>query len=851
MKDVSRAANAELQLANLIDSNCEACELSPFCESSHASQVVAGMGNVVDPKFILVGGSPARVEDRTGSPLAGPSGEFMDELLEAGGYDRSDVYITNTVKCWPPVTRRRDGYGGWKNQQVRPNKAQTRTCTELYLSKELEALPGVPIIPLGEVPLKHLAPGVKVSESHGQVIEIDGRKIIPMFHPSAGLQDPTKKNTMLSDWASLPAKLGQEAEPFETRGITDWDEIPDLGRSTCVAFDFETTDLRPAYAEIVGTAISTDGRSGFYYTGSDPLGFLSRVREDAKLVAHNAVYEYGITEAVLRRMDARPTESERKATLSLLSRRLEDTMIMARLLSKEFIGLKPLALSELGIKMTEFTDVVGKDGIEMADAEELARYAATDAVATWRLFSVLSPKLDDKERDVYALEKELIPAVAHIIGQGFRIDQAKLDEISAANEISVVELGQRLRKTIMSEFDHEIIMVGKKGNIPRSQWFHKGQLVGPPKSVSNPKSHEWVVNIGAPKDMQMYFNVDSADEAHLLELDHPLAYDVLEYKRGTKFKGSYVEPIQRSGDRLYGSFNSVGTDTGRFSASGYKLLDKTTVGINLQTAPASIKPVLIPDSPDYVLIDLDYSQIELRVLAHVAREDGMMKAYIEDRDLHREMMERAGISDRRIAKVMNFSLAYNPEDYTAAFVLIRAGRANPGDPIEISLEDAREYVALYREAWPMISDYYNDVRYALETREWVQTLLGRKYRATFVPGTEKIAQKKNWAILRKGVNHPIQGGAADIMKLAILDLWKTRPEYVTFKNTVHDSLVVQTHRDKVEETLLWAMPRMEQAYTLDVPIRVDATLKDEWESKQGVRPAGEYSYLNGELLYKD
>lgn len=789
--------------------------MSPFCETSHATRVVPPTTGT-DPKFIVIAQSPGRNENYG---RKSKTQELLGDLLTHAGLTWDDIYLTYVTKCWPPTVERKDGWGGIKEEQKRPTKKQITTCTDLYLYREIESLPGVPIITLGDVALKTLLPDAKLSETHGQVLKWNDRQVISQYHPTLAWQSPKMDAVVKLDWETLEEKLEQTRNPWKWKAIHDWTAIEsELRGASLVAFDYETTDLRPRFADVVGTGICVDGVTGYYYTGDDPLGFFDLIPPQASLTAHNLVYEYGITAATCER-EGRPNSLEERANL-------QDTMIMARLLCKEFIGLKPLALSELGMKMQEFKQVVAGD-IRDADPNELARYGAMDVISGYRLYNLFSTQLDEKEKAVYDLEIGLIPLVASIVSEGFKVDGPALERLAVDNERKLSELLTEIRDSAMERMQM-VEVPAPSARYPdrvRPQWFMEGRLVGPPGSASHPAALKWEFNPSAPLAVQAFFGINSADEDHLLELSDPLAGKIAEYKHAIKFVGSYLDPIRRSGDRLYGSFNSVGTDTGRFSASGYKLLGGTTVGINLQTAPAAIKPLLLPDNDELVIVDADYSQIELRVLAHMADEEAMKAAYIEGRDLHNEMMERAGISDRRVAKVMNFSLGYNPDDRSAAYVLIRAGRKNPGDPIEISEYEAKNYVALYREAWPQLHPFYVKISHDIERDHYVETLLGRKWYGEFIDNRRKIAQKENWATLRKAINHPIQGTAADIIKSAMLRLWRTRPHWVKFKNTVHDSLVFQVPRGKVDALQEWAVPIMCGTIQLSVPIVVDFEVK--------------------------
>jgi DNA polymerase-1 len=223
---------------------------------------------------------------------------------------------------------------------------------------------------------------------------------------------------------------------------------------------------------------------------------------------------------------------------------------------------------------------------------------------------------------------------------------------------------------------------------------------------------------------------------------------------------------------------------------------------------------------------VDYSQVELRVLAHIAGDANLQKAYQQGRDVHDEMMRLSGLSDRRLAKILNFGCTYEPDDSSAAFVVKRTARSQG---VVLDDDEARELVYGYRKAWPMVPEYYKTIDHQIRSRGYVETLFGRKLRLQYLKGNSYEIKKINRATLREGVNMPIQGTAADIIKMAWAKLWP----YAGFavRNMVHDSLILECPKGNELNTYLRTKKIMESAAELNVPLIVDGTYGPNWRDQ--------------------
>lgn len=723
-----------------------------------------------------------------------------------------------------------------------------------------------------------------------------------------------------------------------------------------VAIDFETTDLRPRFAALVGIAVATSGEHGVYVSGElgiDLPAALSAVLaacEGKQLVAYNAPYELSVaantlgayivsltgdgtlsrsripelcwlsTEGVEEPGDVQSTggatsldaflsgalqggersyrERLERAILRSLTG-IRDPMIVARLLGYEnMLGLKAQALEQFGVQMTEITDLIGTGASQISmdkvDPHDAAPYACDDVIYTWRLeVEGFDRMLHDSVRQVYEyIEVPLLPVSAAMGLSGMALDG---EAIAFAKE-RVTKKIEKLDAQIQAAFQQAIKdgtvrleledmttpTMAKKGKKRERVVYigRTGERIGPPMSTSFPRSADWVYNPSSPTQAPAFLGLKDA-QAGTYELSgDPLAMLHRDYDHYKKLLSSYINPVERmflDGGRAFFSLNQAGTGTGRYSASGWKL-GKLPWGINAQTKP---KPKASEDAddpntesklvarqfkadPGTAFVEIDYSQIELRVEAHIAPEYNMQAAYNADppKDLHNAMMEASGLKDRRLAKVANFGCSYEDNDWVAAGVVKR--NAAKSD-ILISNDEAMETVEAFRKAWPGLRAYYDRIHNRIKNYGWVETLFGRRLYRRYIPypyrkpefardpgpkkdweGKEalwaeqqaKYERWKKWkdvdavnaARRREAINMPVQGTAADILKIALALLWASLPDWAEIVLTVHDSILFRCPVDKVKELVEWAVPIMESKAIIDmsVPLKVEAEAGPNW-----------------------
>lgn len=554
---------------------------------------------------------------------------------------------------------------------------------------------------------------------------------------------------------------------------------------------------------------------------------------------------------------------------------------MARLAGYDHeIGLKAQAKVQFGKEMTEIEHLIGKgvNQITMAevDPHDAAPYACDDVVWTLavgdRLWKLLPPSV----RQVYEyIELPLLPVSASMGLSGMDLDGEAISTAKSAVSKRIEEL----ENEIHTAFDEAV----KEGRVrlefeamptvrapERKRIIYTaldGRRIGPPASTSYPKSAEWRYNPGSSSQAPAFLGL-SDSQASTYELSGmPLALKHRDLDHYRKLLSSYVKPVERmlvDGGRGYFSLNQAGTGTGRYSCSGWKL-SSGQWGVNAQTKPKpkgnedpsdpNTESKLIGRQfrarPGHAFVEIDYSQIELRVEAHIAPEPNMIEAYNEGRDLHDEMMRRSGLKDRRLAKVANFGCSYEDNDWTAAGVVKRNSAKSD---IIVSNDEAMEVVEAFRAAWPGLKNYYAAIDAQIKGQGWVQTLFGRRLYRKYLPNGRKPrfykevddkhdnyqaylkwkrwkdTDKINAARRREGINMPIQGTAAEILKSALAMLWDTLPDWARILLTVHDSILFECPIEKVKELIAWAVPIMEseEIIKMAVPLKVEAEAGPNW-----------------------
>jgi DNA polymerase-1 len=584
-----------------------------------------------------------------------------------------------------------------------------------------------------------------------------------------------------------------------------------LSSATIIAFDTESTSTDPQMADLVGVAVAWGmdaGEAAYIPVGHKDFAGLpwQEVRAalepafgDARIskVAHNASYDVGLL---------------RRYGLSVAGD-LVDTMVAAWLIDpgSRGLGLKDLAWTRLRIEMTPILELIGsgKNQITMdaVPAAQAAAYASADACVTLRLADVLLPEL--AERGLTHLFREiempLVPVLVAMEAAGIKVDVACLQQMS-------VELSTRLR-TLEREIQQ---IAGRPFNVNSTQQLADvlfGQLRLPAEGLKKTKAGAFST---------------AADVLEGLRGKHEIVDLILEQRQLSKLLSTYVDALPamvnpRTG-RLHTSFNQAGAETGRLSSSAPNLQNipiRTEVGREIRRAFVA--------EDGWRLLSADYSQVELRILAHISGDEYLLAAFARGEDIHASAASKVyGIpisqvskEQRAVAKMMNFATSYG----VSAFGLAqRTG---------LPQAEAAQFMERYFATYPGVKRYLDATRAYAREHGYVETLLGRRryfpVLKTTAPGSQAYAIRQ--AAERAAINHPIQGTAADIIKIAMVRLFRALQEgnheaRITLQ--VHDELVLEVPVDELIPVSRLVRETMENAYELHAPLKVDMEAGPNW-----------------------
>ena len=466
-----------------------------------------------------------------------------------------------------------------------------------------------------------------------------------------------------------------------------------------------------------------------------------------------------------------------------------------------------LAARWLNHKTVSFEDIAGKGKKQLTfnqiPLEQAAHYAAEDADVTLRLHLKMWPELE-KEQGPKAIfdqiEMPLLSVISRIERHGVLIDQGLLAAHSQ-------ELGARLSE--LEKQAHE--------------------MAGEPFNLSSPKQLQVILfeKQGIKPTKKTPGGAPSTSEEVLAELalDHPLPKIILEHRGLSKLKSTYTDKLPqminpRSG-RVHTSYHQTVTATGRLSSSDPNLQN---IPVRNDEGRRIRQAFIAPEG--YVILAADYSQIELRIMAHLSQDKGLLKAFADEKDIHRATaaevfgvaLDQVSSEQRRSAKAINFGLIYG----MSAFGLSRQ--------LNIGAGEAKKYMDLYFERYPGVLQYMESTREHAAEKGYVETLDGRRLYLPDIKASNAIRRK---AAERAAINAPMQGTAADIIKRAMIavDEWLGQQDEpaVSMIMQVHDELVFEVRADKVDETSEKIRQLMEGSMQLDVPLRVEIGVGDNWD----------------------
>ncbi|ABI58200.1 DNA polymerase I [Alkalilimnicola ehrlichii MLHE-1] len=611
-----------------------------------------------------------------------------------------------------------------------------------------------------------------------------------------------------------PGAAGGAGEGDDARyhTVDDADAFDDwlrrLESAELFAFDLETSSLNYMDAEIVGVALAVGAGEAAYvplaHEGPDTPTQLDRDRVLAAL------------KPLLEDPDRAKVGQNLKYDMSVLARydiHLEgvayDTMLESYVLDSTASrhDMDSLALKYLGRATVKYEDVCGKGAKQIPFAqvavETATRYAGEDADITLRLHQTLYPRLEAEGRLVqvfHAIEMPLLPVLSRMERHGVKVDRALLEQQSTELAEGMAALEQRAHEEAEGPFN-----------------------------LSSPKQIQEILfeRMGLPVLQKTPKGAPSTAESVLEELaarGYELPRLILAYRSLAKLKTTYTDKLPRlihpKTGRVHTSYHQAVAATGRLSSS-----DPNLQNIPVRTAEGRrIRKAFVAE-PGCKLLAADYSQVELRIMAHLSGDEGLRQAFAEGADIHSATAaevfglapERVGGEQRRAAKAINFGLIYGMSAYGLARQL------------GIERGEAQAYVDRYFERYPGVKEYMDRTRAEARERGYVETLFGRRL---YLPEINARNRQRREYAERTAINAPMQGTAADLIKRAMVavDAWLTEAHSkARMVMQVHDELVLEVPAADVPAVAEGLRERMQAAGELAVPLEVDVGVADDWE----------------------
>jgi DNA polymerase I len=654
-----------------------------------------------------------------------------------------------------------------------------------------------------DVPVEFDLDRCRVNDYHREQVvdlfrELEFRSLLPRL--------PEVDAAFAPESSAAPAVEQRPCVYTPIRTVEALDEVIARARAAGrIAVDTETTSQSAMRARLVGIALAVEPYEGYYvpvgHAAEDDPGQLplaTVIERLAPLLAdptvaklgHNLKYDMIVL-------------ANAGAPLAGIG---QDTMIAAYLLGESQIGLKALAFSELGVEMTPITELIGTGRkqitMDQVAVDTASSYACADVDMTLRLAAVLEPKLREAGlSDLYErIELPLVPVLVAMERRGVALDTDVLREMS-------LTLADDLKRFEREMYD----LVGHEFNINSPRQL--GQVLF--DELNLPKTRKTATG----------YSTD-AQALESLRGTHPVVDKLFEYRQVSKLKSTYVDAlpgmINPDTGRVHTNYNQTRAATGRLSSEDPNLQNipiRTELGRGVRRAF-----VARDGGEPRLFLAADYSQVELRILAHLSKEPFLIDAFLKDLDVHRATAGRLyGIAPEQVtgeqrayAKMVNFATIYG---LSAAGLAMRS---------EMSRQEAAAFINGYFAQLPRVKEYLDGTIAFVRSHGYAETLLGRRrYFSDINSANFNLRQ----AAERQAINHPVQGTNADIIKLAMiellreLDLRRMRSRMIL---QVHDELIFECPPDELDAVREMAERIMPAAMTLDVPLKVEVKTGRNW-----------------------
>ena len=567
-------------------------------------------------------------------------------------------------------------------------------------------------------------------------------------------------------------------------------------------FDTETTGLDPRTEEIVGLAISFKSHSAYYISFPDNRIEATNIfNEFRNLFANKSIRKIGqnikYDIAILKQYEIEVV-GEIFDTMIAHYLMQPDLRHNLNFLSEQYLGYKPISIEEL----------IGKKGANQnsmrnVSFDKITDYACEDADLTFRLKEIFEKELEKNYLDNLSstLEMPLIPVLADMENSGVKVDTFALNEFAKELNVELIKTEEKIIEQSGVQFN-----------------------ISSPKQLGEVLFDHMKLDPNAKKTKTKQYST-SEETLQKISDKHPIIQDILEFRSLKKLLSTYVEAlpklINKKTDKIHTSYQQAVASTGRLSSKNP----------NLQNIPIreargrEIRKSFIPSDENHLLLAADYSQIELRIMAHLSQDANMIEAFKNNADIHTstaanifhvENINDVTSDQRRIAKSANFGIIYG----ISAFGL--------SQNLHISRSEAKQLIDEYFNSFPMVKEYMDKSIATARNRGYVETMMGRKNMLNDINSRNGIVRGN---AERYAINAPIQGSAADIIKLAMIDIYnelKKKKYNTKMILQVHDELVFDVYKPELEDIKVLVKSKMENAIKLSIPLTVDMGIGENW-----------------------
>jgi DNA polymerase-1 len=628
-----------------------------------------------------------------------------------------------------------------------------------------------------ELEFKSLIP--KLPKVYGSTVE-------PEQFEVAGTEDPSESFKQIEGQKYQLVDTVEEAETVLQK-LMDHKEL---------SLDTESDNINAIDARLVGVGLCCDEGTAYYFPVAviAKTGLMKQLLEsEIKKIGHNIKYDMLVLEN----------------SGMMVKNIYFDTMIASYLLNSATRqhNLEAIAFSELGYHMQPIEELIGKGKnqitMDKVDPEKVAFYCGEDVDMTQRLKARFEPELKkEKLSTIFTdIEMPLVEVLASMERAGIKVDSKFINRLAGEAEIEIKDLEQDIYNLTGEEFNI---------NSPKQMkevLFDKLKI----DPVGNRKTKTGLST--------------AADELEKMADQHPAIRKILEYRELAKLHSTYLlalpSLVNKKTGRIHTSYNQTIAATGRLSSTDPNLQNIPIRGTGMGSR---VRQAFVAEK-GYKLLSLDYSQIELRIVAHVAQDETMMGIFQREEDIHtKTAMEVFGVPKdevtadmRRDAKTINFGILYGLSSFGLSN---RIGQVNRSE--------AKDFIEKYFKAYPQVKNYIDATRREVNEKAFVVNQLGRMRK---FPEIKSGPWPVRAAAERAAINFPIQSLAADVIKVAMINIQneiRNSKFEIKMLLQVHDELVFEVREDKVEEYAKKLIPLMEEAIKLSVPVRVEAKAGNNW-----------------------